>query len=83
MKRLVVVRRGGKIEAVGANVAVPPGAQVVDASGRLVSPGIIDAHPLVRFARQRESQYVSFTASDRLRTRTSRGPGTSVSHPLS
>jgi imidazolonepropionase-like amidohydrolase len=39
-----IVLRGGKIEAVGANVAVPSGAQVVDAAGRFVSPGIIDAH---------------------------------------
>jgi imidazolonepropionase-like amidohydrolase len=41
----VVVLRGGRIEAVGAaNTAIPPDAEVVDASGRFVSPGIIDAH---------------------------------------
>jgi imidazolonepropionase-like amidohydrolase len=39
-----IVLRGGKIEAVGPNVAVPAGAQVIDAAGRFVSPGIIDAH---------------------------------------
>jgi imidazolonepropionase-like amidohydrolase len=39
-----IVLRGGKIEAVGANVPVPAGAQVVDAGGKFVSPGIIDAH---------------------------------------
>ncbi len=39
-----IVLRGGTIVAVGANVAIPPGAQVVDATGRFVSPGIIDAH---------------------------------------
>jgi imidazolonepropionase-like amidohydrolase len=39
-----IVLRGGKIEAVGANVAVPAGAQVIEAEGRFVSPGIIDAH---------------------------------------
>jgi len=39
-----IVLRNGKIEAVGANVPVPAGAQVVDATGRFVSPGIIDAH---------------------------------------
>jgi imidazolonepropionase-like amidohydrolase len=39
-----IVLRGGKIEAVGANVAVPAGAEVIDAAGRFVSPGIIDAH---------------------------------------
>lgn len=39
-----IVLRGGRIEAVGANVPVPPGAEVVDATGKFVSPGIIDAH---------------------------------------
>ena len=39
-----IVLRGGRIEAVGTDVAVPPGAQVIDAAGRFVSPGIIDAH---------------------------------------
>jgi imidazolonepropionase-like amidohydrolase len=38
-----VVIRGGKIVAVGANVAVPAGAEIVDATGRYVMPGVIDA----------------------------------------
>ena len=36
-----VVVRNGRIVAAGANVAVPAGAQVVDASGRWVAPGIV------------------------------------------
>ncbi|MBA3950077.1 MAG: amidohydrolase family protein [Acidobacteria bacterium] len=41
----VVVLRAGKIVAVGnRDTAVPAGAEIVDASGRFVSPGIIDAH---------------------------------------
>ena len=39
-----IVLRGGKIAAVGANVAVPAGADVVDGTGKFVSPGIIDCH---------------------------------------
>jgi imidazolonepropionase-like amidohydrolase len=39
-----VLIRDGKIAAVGASVAVPPGATVIDASGRYVMPGIIDCH---------------------------------------
>jgi imidazolonepropionase-like amidohydrolase len=35
---------GGKIAAVGKGLRTPPGAVVVDASGRHVLPGIIDAH---------------------------------------
>lgn len=38
-----VVMQGGKITAVGANVAVPQGAQVVDVRGKYVMPGLIDA----------------------------------------
>ncbi|HEY3119517.1 MAG TPA: amidohydrolase [Vicinamibacteria bacterium] len=39
-----VLIRDGKVAAVGANVAVPPGATVIDATGRYVMPGIIDCH---------------------------------------
>lgn len=39
-----IVLRDGKIAALGANVAVPAGAQVIDGTGKFVSPGIIDAH---------------------------------------
>ena len=39
-----IVIRDGKIVAVGADVAVPQGAQVIDGNGRFVTPGIIDAH---------------------------------------
>jgi imidazolonepropionase-like amidohydrolase len=34
----------GRIEAVGTDLDVPPDASVIDASGRFVTPGIIDAH---------------------------------------
>ena len=39
-----VILRDGKIAAVGANVQVPAGAEVIDTTGQFVSPGIIDAH---------------------------------------
>ena len=39
-----VLIRGGKIAAVGQNLKAPDGARVVDATGRYVMPGIIDAH---------------------------------------
>jgi imidazolonepropionase-like amidohydrolase len=39
-----ILIRDGKIAAVGANVTVPAGAQVIDGAGRWVTPGIIDAH---------------------------------------
>lgn len=36
--------KGGKIAAVGRNLAAPAGAVVVDGTGRHVAPGIIDEH---------------------------------------
>src|SRR5262245_10553498 len=39
-----IVLRDGKIAALGANVPIPSGADVVDAAGKFVSPGIIDCH---------------------------------------
>lgn len=38
-----VVIRGGRIEAVGADAAVPEGARVVDLRGRTLCPGFVDA----------------------------------------
>jgi imidazolonepropionase-like amidohydrolase len=38
-----VLIRDGKIVAVGADVAVPAGAQRIDATGKIVTPGLIDA----------------------------------------
>ncbi|MDQ4080781.1 MAG: amidohydrolase, partial [Gemmatimonadota bacterium] len=39
-----ILIRDGKIVAVGPNVSVPAGAQVIDGDGRYVIPGIVDAH---------------------------------------
>ena len=36
-----VVIRNGRVVAAGSGVAVPPGAQVIDASGKWVTPGIV------------------------------------------
>ena len=39
-----ILIRNGKIAAVGKDVKVPAGAQVIDAAGEYVTPGIIDCH---------------------------------------
>jgi imidazolonepropionase-like amidohydrolase len=39
-----IILRDGKIEAVGANVTAPSGARVIDATGKQVFPGFIDAN---------------------------------------
>jgi imidazolonepropionase-like amidohydrolase len=39
-----IIIRNGKIAAVGKDLSVPAGAQVIDGKGKFVMPGIIDAH---------------------------------------
>ncbi len=40
----VVLIKDGKIQAVGKDLAIPTGARVIDATGRLVLPGFVDVH---------------------------------------
>ncbi|MEZ4456109.1 MAG: amidohydrolase [Gemmatimonadales bacterium] len=44
LEKATILIRDGKIAAVGTNVTVPAGAEVIDGTGRYVTPGIIDAH---------------------------------------
>lgn len=44
LENATVLMKDGKIEAAGANVAVPTGYQSVNAKGKWITPGIIDAH---------------------------------------
>ncbi|MEN1941436.1 CIA30 family protein [Luteimonas sp. MJ174] len=39
-----VIVRDGRIEAVGADTAIPEGIDIVDGAGRTLLPGLIDAH---------------------------------------
>ncbi len=56
-----VVIKDGKIEAVGADVAVPAGADVIDGKGRVLMPGFV--HPATRIG---GSQSGSGNAPDHL-----------------
>ncbi len=44
LPRADVVVRNGRIAEIAATAAVPPGARVVDVSGRTIVPGLIDVH---------------------------------------
>jgi imidazolonepropionase-like amidohydrolase len=43
IERGTVLIRGGRIAAVGANVQVPAGVRVIDAAGKIVTPGWIES----------------------------------------
>ncbi|HKS06385.1 MAG TPA: amidohydrolase family protein [Gemmatimonadaceae bacterium] len=40
----IMLVQGGRFTAIGANVTVPQGAEVIDLSGLTVVPGLVDAH---------------------------------------
>ncbi len=40
----ILIDDQGKIAAVGQNLKIPEGAQVIEAEGKLVTPGCVDAH---------------------------------------
>ena len=50
IERGTIVIRAGRIEAVGANVTAPAGAQIVDAAGGDVYPGSINARSTIGLA---------------------------------
>lgn len=39
-----ILIKNGKIAAVGANITAPKDAQIIDAAGQFITPGIIDCH---------------------------------------
>lgn len=57
-----VIVRDGRVEAVGADVAIPDGLEVVDGAGRTLLPGFIDAHTHSWGEAQREALRFGVTA---------------------
>ena len=56
-----MLTRGGKIEAVGSRSEIesrlPKNAQIIDAEGRVVTPGFVDAHTHLVFAGNRADEF--------------------------
>src|SRR5262245_26521239 len=40
----IILIEGNKFKEIGPNVAIPPGAEVIDLSRMTVMPGLVDAH---------------------------------------
>ncbi|MGD0437793.1 MAG: amidohydrolase family protein [Bryobacteraceae bacterium] len=56
----IIVVNAGKFTAIGANVAIPPGAEVIDLSQYYVSPGLVDAHNHLALTYKREPENNSY-----------------------
>lgn len=57
-RRADVLVRGGTIATVGPGLEAPPGAQVLDAGGCLVAPGLVDLHTHLRQPGAEEAETV-------------------------
>ena len=44
IEKATILIEGGIIKAVGQNIEVPGGAEVINLKGKYVTPGFIDAH---------------------------------------
>lgn len=61
-----ILVRNGKINRIGQNIQAPAGVQVIDAAGKYVTPGIIDAHSHSMVDSINEGSY-SVTSMTRIR----------------
>lgn len=59
----LIIVEGEKIKAVGWNLAIPPGAKVIDLSNLTVLPGLVDAHThmAITYKEQPENNYYYLT----------------------
>ena len=53
-----VLIEGGHVQAVGEGIATPVGATVLDASGCIVAPGLVDLHTHLRQPGREEAETV-------------------------
>jgi predicted amidohydrolase YtcJ len=60
ISRADVLVRDGRIAAVGTDIAIPEGAQVIDGSGKTLLPGLIDAHAHVWMRTALKQQHLVF-----------------------
>jgi imidazolonepropionase-like amidohydrolase len=56
----IVLVQSGRFAAIGANVAIPAGAEVIDLSQYYVSPGLVDAHNHLALTYKRDPENNSY-----------------------
>ncbi len=56
----VILIEAGKFSGVGANLAIPAGAEVIDLSQYYVSPGLVDAHNHLALTYKEEPEHNSY-----------------------
>jgi imidazolonepropionase-like amidohydrolase len=56
----VILIEDGKFAAIGGNVSIPPGADVVDMSQYYVSPGLVDAHNHLALTYKEEPEHNNY-----------------------
>src|SRR5579863_8101769 len=59
-KDQVILVENGKIKSIGAGLAIPAGAQVIDLSQQWVTPGLIDAHTHMTLTEIANAPFESF-----------------------
>src|SRR3982074_2816459 len=70
----VILIKDKKIQAVGAGIAIPPNAEVIDLSHDWLSPGLMDAHSHLTLAETGgDGPFVSFYLSESTAYRALRG----------
>lgn len=59
IERASVLMAGGRITAVGSDLGVPEGAEVIEADGRVCMPGFVDAHTHALWAGDRLEEFAA------------------------
>jgi imidazolonepropionase-like amidohydrolase len=59
IQNATMVLRGGRVQAVGAGVAVPAGATRIDVSGKTIIPGLISAHAHEVIQKSKDPQFAA------------------------
>jgi imidazolonepropionase len=62
IENATLVAVGGRIVSVGARAEIPSGVDAIDAAGRLVLPGLVDAHTHALFAGDRVADFEALAA---------------------